>query len=59
MENIKKELSNEQIIEMAKTIINAIKNANDNEKRINIDWLDLEEEWYDWLIDELTEKPTD
>jgi hypothetical protein len=45
-------LTNQQLWDMAKVIVEKQKIANDSPK-IKIDWEDLEEDWFHWLEDSL------
>ncbi len=52
-----KNITDKKLKEMAQVIINAIKNAKEDTKMklCEKDWQDLEEEWFEWLHDELIE----
>lgn len=55
MENIKiKEITQEKLVDMTAVIINALKNAHSGKN--NIDWHELEEEWLEWLQEQLIEE---
>lgn len=57
MEEIKvKPLTNQKLWNMAKEITNALRMAKEHSSKGNIDYTMLEELWFDWLLEELTEQ---